>query len=61
MWLSLLTDIHIDTYRKTKLYDMILCLYLKLIPGHGVVVQSIISKGIANPALIIGSQAKIPI
>ena len=32
------------TYRKTKLYYMIMCLRLKLIPGHGVVVQSIISK-----------------
>ena len=32
------------TYRKTKLYYMILCLCLILIPGHGVVVQFILSK-----------------
>jgi hypothetical protein len=30
-------------YRKPKLYYM-MCLRLKLIPGHGVVVQSILSK-----------------
>jgi hypothetical protein len=41
---SLLTDIHMGTYRKAKLYYMIMCLRLKLIPGHGVVVQSIFSK-----------------
>ena len=35
---------HVDTYRKTKLYYMIMCLRLKLIPVHGVVVQSILSK-----------------
>ena len=32
------------TYRKTKLYYMIMCLCLKLIPGHGVIVQSKLSK-----------------
>ena len=31
------------TYRKAKLYYMIMCLRLKLIPGHGVVLQSILS------------------
>jgi hypothetical protein len=31
-------------YRKTKLHYMIMCLRLKLIPGHGVVAQSIFSK-----------------
>ena len=34
------------TYRKTKLYYMKMCLRLKLIPGHSVVVQSILSKAI---------------
>jgi hypothetical protein len=43
VWLSLLTYIYMGTYRKTKLYYMIMCLRLKLIPGHGVVVQSILS------------------
>jgi hypothetical protein len=40
---SLSLFIHMGTYRKTKLYYMIMCLRLKLIPGHGVVVQSILS------------------
>ena len=31
-------------YRKAKLYYMIMCLRLKLIPGHDVVVQFILSK-----------------
>ena len=44
MWLPLLTYIHMGTYRKTKLYYMIMCLRLKLIPGQ--VVQFILSKGI---------------
>ena len=36
-----------NTYRKTKLYYMIMCLCLKLIPGHSVVVvQFTVSKGI---------------
>ena len=35
------------TYRKTKLYYMIMCLRLKLIPGHGVVVQFTLSKEIS--------------
>ena len=32
------------TYRKATLYYMIMCLRLKLIPGHDVVVQFILSK-----------------
>ena len=34
------------TYRKTNLYYMIMCLCLKLIPGHDVVVQFTFSRRI---------------
>ena len=42
--LTFYIDIYI--YRKTKLYYMIMCLRLKLIPGHDVCVQFTLSKGI---------------